>query len=75
MKTPPAGHPTAAAKPSRWYRFGTWPRHKPLTITIQHRGGAESWWLVKARGSHGVFPGHLALEDVMSAVLNESRPQ
>ncbi len=48
-----------------------WPRHRPLTIVIKHRGGAESWWLVKARGSQGVFPGHLALEDVMSCVCNE----
>jgi hypothetical protein len=48
-----------------------WPKHRPLTLVLQHRGGGESWWLVKARGSHGVFPGHLALDDVMSAVCNE----
>jgi hypothetical protein len=40
-------------------------------VTIEYRGGAESWWLVKARGSHGVFPGHAAIEDVMSQVMNE----
>lgn len=71
IKTPPAGHKTAAAKPSRWNGFPTWPRHRDLTITVRSRGGAESWWLIKARGRHGVFPGHLALEDVMAVVLNE----
>lgn len=42
----------------------------PLQVT--YRGGPESWWLVTARGRHGCFPGHLALEDVMAQVLNEA---
>lgn len=40
-------------------------------MTVSWRGGAESWWLVQARGRHGTFPGHCAIEDVMAAVLNE----
>ncbi len=71
MKPPPAGHDTARAKRGRWSRFSTWPRRRSLTIEIVWRGGPESWWLVKARGSHGVFPGHMAIEDVMAQVLNE----
>jgi hypothetical protein len=44
-----------------------------MSLTVSYRGGSESWWLVEARGSHGVFPGHAALEDVLSQVCNESR--
>jgi hypothetical protein len=71
MKPPPAGHTAARAKRGRWSRFSTWPRQRPLQLTITWRGGPESWWLVQARGSHGVFPGHLAIEDVMAQVCNE----
>jgi hypothetical protein len=44
-----------------------------MTLKVRYRGGAESWWLVEARGSQGVFPGSAALEDVMVQVLNEGR--
>jgi hypothetical protein len=71
MKPPPAGHQTVRAKRGRWHGLPTWPRHRQLRIEVTYRGGAESWWLVKARGRHGVFPGCLALDDVMAQVLNE----
>jgi hypothetical protein len=71
MKPPPAGHDTARAKRGRWYGLATWPRRRTVKVEIVWRGGPESWWLVKARGRHGVFPGHAALEDVMTAVCNE----
>lgn len=71
MKPPPAGHVTARAKRGRWFGLATWPRTRSLNLTVAWRGGPESWWLVTARGRHGVFPGHLALEDVMAAVFNE----
>jgi hypothetical protein len=48
-----------------------WPRTQHLTIKVTYRGGAESWWLVEARGSTGVFPGSCYIEDVMAAVFNE----
>jgi hypothetical protein len=73
MKPPPAGHDTARAKRGRWHHLPRWPRTRDLTIKVAYRGGPESWWLVTARGSTGVFPGHLALEDVMVDVLNEAR--
>lgn len=71
MKPPPAGHSTARAKRGRWYGLPTWPRQRKLSVELTWRGGPESWWLVKARGRHGVFPGHAAIEDVMAQVLNE----
>jgi len=71
MKPPPAGQDRARAKRGQWRRFPTWPRHRVLTIKIKHRGGAESWWLIEARGCSGVLPGHLALDDVMAVVCNE----
>ncbi len=73
VKPPPAGHSTARAKRGRWRYLARWPRSEKLQISIKWRGGAESWWLVEARGSSGVFPGHAALEDVMNQVLNEGR--
>jgi hypothetical protein len=73
IRTPPAGHNKARAKRGRWRHLGRWPRTQDLTITIRYRGGAESWWLVKARGSQGAFPGHASIEDVMSQVMNEGR--
>ncbi len=73
MKPPPAGHDGARAKRGRWRHLGRWPRTQHLTMKVQYRGGAESWWLVSARGSQGVFPGHCALEDVMSQIMNEGR--
>jgi hypothetical protein len=40
-------------------------------MTVTYRGGAESWWLIEARGEHEVFPGHRCLDDVMARVLSE----
>ncbi len=71
MKPPPAGHTTARAKRGRWRHLTRWPRSRSLTLTVTYRGGAESWWLVSARGSQGVFPGHAQLEDVMAQVFSE----
>ncbi len=71
MKPPPAGHNAARAKRGRWRHLARWPRTQKLTLTITYRGGAESWWLVEARGHSGVFPGHAILEDVMHQVLSE----
>ncbi len=71
MKPPPAGQNGARAQRGRWRHLARWPRARKLGITVTYRGGAESWWLIQARGSQGVFPGHAALEDVMARVLNE----
>lgn len=71
IRTPPAGQTTARAKRGRWHGLATWPRTRPLTVTIRYRGGAESYWLVSCRGRSGVFPGCAALEDVMAQVCNE----
>lgn len=71
IRKPPAGHGTARAKRGRWIGLPTWPRHRTLTVKVRYRGGTESWWLIQSRGRSGVFPGHLAIEDVMAAVLNE----
>jgi hypothetical protein len=73
VKRRPQGTTTARAKRGRWRHLARWPRTQHLSIKVTYRGGAESWWLVEARGSEGVFPGHAALEDVMSQVFNEGR--
>ncbi len=71
MKPPPARQSGVRTKRGRWHGLATWPRSRSLTVTIAYRGGAESWWLVGARGRHGVFAGSAAIEDVMAAVCNE----
>ncbi len=71
MKPPPAGHNAARAKRGRWRGLSTWPRRRSLRLDIVYRGGAQSWWLVTARGSSGVFPGDACIEDIMSQVFNE----
>lgn len=48
-----------------------WARQQEITLRVTYRGGAECWYLVKARGCRQVFPGHCALEDVMSRVYGE----
>jgi len=73
IKRRPQGTDTARAQRGRWRHLSRWPRKHHLTIRVTYRGGAESWWLIDARGSTGVFPGHAAIEDVMSQIFNEGR--
>lgn len=61
--------PKAAAK--RWSGLARRDAKQPLTITLHHRGGAESWWVIQARGRTAAVPGHRALDDVM-AELNRT---
>lgn len=68
---PPEGTTPRGAKRSSFMRLPRSERRRPVTLTVVYRGGAESWWLVKARGSHQVFPGHASIEDVMARVHSE----
>lgn len=52
----------------------SWNKRDPLNIIVQHRGGAESWWQLTARGHIWRFPGHLALEDVLLRVMSGENP-
>jgi hypothetical protein len=40
-------------------------------LIVTWKGGPEAYWLVQARGTHQIFPGHVSLEDVMARVLSE----
>jgi hypothetical protein len=73
IKRRPQGTSGVRPKGGRWRGLTRWPRTRDLTLKVTYRGGAESWWLVESRGRTGVFPGHAALEDVMSQVHNEGR--
>lgn len=46
-------------------------RRDYVTIRVKWRGGAESWWLVEARGKNSAVPGWVQLEDLMSLIHNE----
>lgn len=63
----PEGQPRPA-QPGRFSGLAKRDRKARITLTIHHRGGAESWWLVEARGRKVPFPGHRALEDVMAEI-------
>lgn len=58
--------PAPKAANKRWRGLSRRDPHGPLTITISYRGGAESWWLIQARGRSAAVPGHRSLDDVMS---------
>lgn len=60
--------PKAASKGTRWSGLGRRDSKRALTITVTYRGGAESWWLVTARGRSAAFPGHRCLDDVLGEV-------
>lgn len=54
-----------------WRTLPRGDRHKWVTVRIRWRGGAESWWLVEARGKVQAVQGWQALEDLMCAIHNE----
>ncbi len=58
------------AKPPRWGKLSRRNPRQKLTLTITYRGGAECWYLIEARGSHGVVSGALAIHDVMREINN-----
>lgn len=64
----PAGRAKRAEGASRWSKLVGRDRTSPLTVTLRYRGGAESWWLVEARGRRGAFPGWMGLDDVMAEI-------
>ncbi len=55
-------------RPHRWFGAYPWPRHEKLSIVVQYRAGAECWYLIEARGRHGVFPGVVSLHAVMREI-------
>lgn len=57
--------------PFRWCGMSRWNRKEKVSLTVVYRGGAESWWLVTARGRSVALPGWMALEDVMAEVCSE----
>lgn len=71
MSPSAGGHVRSSRAKRGFLRLSRSPRTLPVRLTVTYRGGAESWWLIQARGESQVFPGHAALEDVMSRVLSE----
>lgn len=63
-----AGSKAAARKGHRWRRFPRLDRSKPLQLRVVYRGGAQAWIVVTARGETNVYPGDVALLDLMSDV-------
>jgi hypothetical protein len=52
-------------------RSGHLPARNPrvrLTIQVTYRAGAEAWWQLEARGRVFRFPGHICLQEALSAL-------
>lgn len=60
----------SAAKPHLWRRMARRNPAKPLSITVEWRGGAEAWIKVSGRGSYRNYPGYAALADVLLDINN-----
>lgn len=60
-----AGNKTAGRKAVRWRRFGRRDPTLPITVRLTFKGGAEAWVLVDGRGEANVYPGYVALIDVL----------
>lgn len=71
IKRPAGGQSTVRRSRRSFLRLTPQPRTRPVRITVTYRGGAESWWLVEARGEREALPGHWSLDDVMARVLSE----
>lgn len=67
----PQGHGTARSSAYGWRGLRRTRRDLPVRLTVTYRGGAQSYWLVEARGHHKVLAGHTALEDLMAAIHND----
>lgn len=69
MRPAPQAQTQRPRRGHRWIGCYPWPREQKITLTVKYRGGAEGWYLVEARGRHGVFPGVVALHDVMMEIF------
>lgn len=57
-----------ARRAYRWFGLRTARASEDIQITVRYRAGAECYYLVQARGRHGIFPGIVSLHDVMREV-------
>ena len=73
VRRPAGGKAQPSPKGTTFRSLGRWPRDRKVRLTVLYRGGAEGWFLIEARSRHGVFPGWMALEDVMATVYSERR--
>lgn len=68
---PPGGQEAGRSASYGFKRLRRSRRDLPVRITVTYRGGAQSWWLVEARGRHQAISGVMAFEDVMRIIHNE----
>lgn len=71
IASPPEAPRGAPPQASARRGLTRWARRDRLTLQVTHRGGSESWYEIKARGTTWRFPGHRCLEDVMSQIYGE----
>lgn len=65
IRRPAGGQKSATPEASRLRRLPARDPRTPLTLSISHRGGPESWWEVHCRGAIVRRPGYTTLDDIM----------
>jgi hypothetical protein len=43
---------------------------KPISITVEWRGGAEAWVRVSGRGAYRNYPGYACIADILLDINN-----
>lgn len=71
----PDGKPAQPPAGRRWYALPWRNPRQSLTLKVRYTGGAEACIHVEARGSSGVFSGHVSLLDALQEVWQwEKKP-
>lgn len=65
-----AGSRTVARQGVRWRRFPRRDIEQPISVTLRYGGGGEAWVVVRGRGETNVYPGHVALIDLLLDINN-----
>lgn len=74
MSPPPGGDRAAADIHGRRAPLSSRDPHKPISIEVRYKGGAEASYVVTYRGRVWRFPGYVALHDMMQQVNGQRRP-
>lgn len=65
IRRPAGGQKPVSPKGMPLHRLPPRPIRESLTVSISYKGGAMTWWEVKARGAVLYRPGYVTLDDLM----------
>jgi hypothetical protein len=64
IRRPAEGHTKQPAAGRRWRTRSRRDPSEKLGVIVWWRGGAEDWWMVRARGEDNAYPGHTCISDL-----------